>query len=238
MRPTTYAARDGLKLICTEIGDGSPVVLLHAGGERREVFLPVGRRLAAAGWRAILVDQRGHGETGGTGACLSEYVDDACAIVAHTSGPAWIVGCSLGGLVALLATQSAGAHVAGVVLIDVVPEPDGTRARAYLRRVESQGLPLNWSLVEDILGRRPAVRDAAARCRVPIMLIRGERGLVSDEDIRALRLIVPSLVTRTVSGAGHLVARDQPEALADVLVELLPGALSPASTRGLLANEA
>jgi pimeloyl-ACP methyl ester carboxylesterase len=133
-----------------------------------------------------------------------------------------LVGASLGGFVALLASAriAASRQVAGVVLVDVVPDPPAELARAYLRSLESDDRKWNWTLVEDILGQAPSLRDAAARSPVPIALVRGEHGGVLDEDCARLRGLVSSLVVRKVEGAGHLVARDRPEQLAEVLLEL------------------
>lgn len=214
--------RPDLRLICTDEGAGPTVVLLHAGGERRGVWSPVAHELAAAGFRSVAVDQRGHGETGGHGDRLSEYVDDACALLQYLGTPSVLVGCSLGGLVSLLACQRAAPpdRVAAVILVDVVPEPPAEPARAYLKTIESPRRPWNWTLVEDILASRPLLLSAAVELTVPMALIRGEHGSVSEADCRALQSGVPSLAVRTVAGAGHLVARDQPNQLAAVLLEL------------------
>src|SRR4051794_3459471 len=102
--------RADLELVCTEVGSGRGpvVVLLHAGGEKRTVWKPVALRLAAAGFRSIAVDQRGHGETGGPADRLSDFVDDTCALIDWIGAPVVLVGCSLGGFVSLLASDRAG----------------------------------------------------------------------------------------------------------------------------------
>src|SRR5437588_12383334 len=53
-------------LVGTEIGDGHSVMFLHAGGERRQVWDPVSKVLAQAGYRCVAFDQRGHGDSGGS----------------------------------------------------------------------------------------------------------------------------------------------------------------------------
>ena len=226
---TLSIQRPDLQLICTDTGTGPAVVLLHAGGERRTVWRPVAARLQAAGFRSVAVDQRGHGETGGRGDRLSEFVDDASALLDYLGVPVVLVGCSLGGFVSLLARTRAppSSRVAAVVLVDVVPDRDLHRAREYLRSLEAPGRQWNWTLIEDILEQRPSLQEAAARSVVPIALIRGEHGVVGDEACARFRALVPSLVVREVEGAGHLVARERPEQLADVLVELLGSLPSP-----------
>jgi len=43
--------------------DGSPVVLLHGGGQTRHAWGGTAQQLGDAGWRAITVDLRGHGDS-------------------------------------------------------------------------------------------------------------------------------------------------------------------------------
>src|SRR5690242_13665097 len=43
--------------------DGRPVLLLHGGGQTRHAWGGTRAALAAAGWRAIAVDLRGHGDS-------------------------------------------------------------------------------------------------------------------------------------------------------------------------------
>jgi pimeloyl-ACP methyl ester carboxylesterase len=190
----------------------------------------VAARLAVAGFHSVAVDQRGHGETGGSGDRLADFVDDACALLDHLQVPVVFVGASLGGFVSLLASARSGPslRVAGVVLVDVVPDPEADGpVRAYLRSLESPGRTWNWPLVEDILAQTSLLCDAAARSRVPLALIRGEHGVISDDVCSRFRALVPSVVVRTVEGAGHLVARERPEPLADALIELLGSLPSP-----------
>lgn len=52
-------------LYAEALGTGPAAILLHAGGERRQVWRPVAGRLAAAGFRTVSLDQRGHGQSEG-----------------------------------------------------------------------------------------------------------------------------------------------------------------------------
>jgi pimeloyl-ACP methyl ester carboxylesterase len=223
-RSTLRLRTGGIELVCSETGRRGPtVVLLHAGGERRDVWTPVAARLAAAGIRSIAVDQRGHGDTGGSADQLSDLVDDVCALLEHLASPVVLVGCSLGGLVALLASarSTSSARVAAIVLVDVVPDPDPERSRRYLRSIESKSRPWSWRLIDDVLAQASSLRDAAARSNAPIALVWGEHGRVAKADRARFQALVPGALERRIAGAGHLVARDRPQQLADVLLELL-----------------
>lgn len=219
---TLRLIRNQTELVCSVTGEGPCVLLLHAGGERRTVWKPIALRLAQAGYRTLALDQRGHGESGGRATRLSELVADTCALIAHFDVPMVLVGASLGGFVSLLvrATPPTSARVAGIVLVDVVPDPEPERARTYVRSVRSNTRRRDFSLVEDIFSQAPTLRVAAAEAAVPLALVRGEGGVVSDDDLGRLRALVSGLVERSIAGAGHLVARTRPEQLADTLLEL------------------
>jgi pimeloyl-ACP methyl ester carboxylesterase len=186
----------------------------------------------------ISVDQRGHGETEGpVGESLDLYAGDVRALLSWLDGPAQLVGASLGGLASVLALADPAtrARVSGLVLVDVVPDPDPAHARAFLRRLEVDGSPSRapqweWALVEDILSRSVELRQAAAALRVPVTLVHGTASEVfRDADAQRFREVVGHMVLRDVEGAGHLVARDRPDELADALLEHLERASAAAA---------
>ena len=223
------SARDGLVLRCTAAGSGPAVVLLHAGGEKRSVWRPVARWLARDGFRSIAVDQRGHGETGGSRAtCLDEYAGDVSDLLAWLDVPVTLVGASLGGLASLLAVTDPDtrARVRGVVLVDVQPDPDPAPTRRFLRDLESRAPSRrpawNWALIEDVLSRPQQLRDAAASLDIPVTLVRGGASpAFPAHDVARFTTLVPGAAVHVVPGAGHLVARDRPEELAAALLEHL-----------------
>jgi pimeloyl-ACP methyl ester carboxylesterase len=225
----TFRARH-VELRGESIGSGPTLVLLHAGGERRTVWRPVAARLAAQGVCAVSVDQRGHGDTAGPfGSHLSIYADDVVAIVRSLGTRVTLAGCSLGGLAALLAATDpeVAQRLDGMVLVDVIPDPDPTRARRHLRA--ARRLPKShhrpeppWSLIEDVLCRSNELRNAAAAVRAPITLIRGTSSWAIDaEDQQRFSNLAPQASLVTIEGAGHLVARDRPDELAEALLDHL-----------------
>jgi pimeloyl-ACP methyl ester carboxylesterase len=230
-------------LFGVDAGAGPPVVLLHAGGDRHQVWAPVVARLSEAGYRAIAVDQRGHGRSSGSRADgLAAYGRDVNALARHLtvrcvcSAGVTLVGASLGGLAILAAHAGEGiaAPIAGVVLVDVVPDPDPTRTRAHLGRVDAAtggGLAVS-PLVDDALARADELRAGARAIEAPTTLVRGGASpTIDDDDVARFRGLVPHVAVRTVAGAGHLVARDQPEGLARVLLDHL--AAGPSGRRGV-----
>ncbi len=195
-----------ITLRATVTGTGPTVLLLHAGGERRGVWAPVAERMPAL--RTVAVDLRGHGDSPGQARTLREFADDVRALVAGEPAPVVVVGASLGGLAALaaLADPAVARRVAGLVLVDVVPDPDPDLARSWL---DEQGLRDRYpDIVEDVLASGPELRVTAEALELPILLVRGERSPLA---------VAHPLPTVTVPGAGHLVARDAPAELARIV---------------------
>ncbi|MDQ7809460.1 alpha/beta fold hydrolase [Amycolatopsis sp. A133] len=210
--------RPGAVLRGQETGTGPTVLLLHAGGERRRVWTPVTEVLVEAGFRCVAFDQRGHGDSDGSARALAPCADDVAAMLHAEPTGCVVVGASLGGLAAIaaLGDPAVRAGVAGLVLVDVVPDPDPGRVRRFL--ATGDRLDAHSELVEDILAHVPELRQVTAQLDLPVLLVRGGSGSpVTDDDAdRLLRLAPHAAVTR-IRGAGHLVARDRPVALAETV---------------------
>jgi pimeloyl-ACP methyl ester carboxylesterase len=129
----------GLRLVGSVAGpdDGFPVLLLHGGGQTRNSWGRALDALAASGARAVAIDMRGHGD--------SDWSPDANYLPEHFAAdvenaargfsaksndrPVLLVGASMGGIAAMVATPNLGNLVAGLVLVDIVPDMrmDGAR---------------------------------------------------------------------------------------------------------------
>ena len=123
----TIETGDGLTLVGDRRGDPSavPVLFLHGGGQTRHSWSGAAGRVAAAGWQAVTVDARGHGESDWAEGDyrLSSFAVDVIAVAAALDRPPVLVGASLGGLTAmLLEGELAPGTAAGVVLVDIIPE--------------------------------------------------------------------------------------------------------------------
>lgn len=105
------------RLVGLEQGDGLPVVFLHAGVADRRMWLEQVAAVADAGWHAIAYDRRGYGETETPDAPFS-HVDDLEAVLdALDIHAAVLVGCSMGGGLAVDFALRHPGRVIGLVLI-------------------------------------------------------------------------------------------------------------------------
>jgi pimeloyl-ACP methyl ester carboxylesterase len=192
-----------------EAGVGPTVLLLHAGGERGRVWTPVMDVLVAAGFRCVAYDQR-DSDT------FAPYADDVAAMLDAEPPGCVVVGASLGGLAAIAALRPG---VAGLVLVDVVPDLDPDRVRRFL--AANGVLDGHTAIVDDTLAQVPRFRRIVAESDVPLLLVRGGNGsAITDDDVDRLPRIAPHATVTCVPEAGHLVARDQPVALAEAIASV------------------
>jgi len=123
--PVRFSVASGVTLVGDAWGDpGWPAVLLLTGaGQTRQAWGRTGAALAGAGFWAVAVDHRGHGDSSwpeGDGYGLEVFVDDVTVLSRSVERPV-IVGASLGGMAALVAIAERGVDARALVLVDVAP---------------------------------------------------------------------------------------------------------------------
>ena len=118
--------------------NGRPVLLLHGGGQTRHSWDRAREVLGEAGYHAISVDARGHGESEWDedgDYTLEAQVNDLCAIVETLDERPVLVGASMGGVHSLIACGQNPTLAAALVMVDVTPrlEIKGVeRIRAFM----------------------------------------------------------------------------------------------------------
>jgi len=150
----------GRALLAAEVvGEGQPVVLLHSNaGDRREWQAAIGR--LGMDHQAIAYDRRGFGETQAEQEDYSAVEDLTAVLDAMTEGtPAVLVGCSMGGKIALDAALRHPARVRGLVLI--APSVQGAPAPDYPPEVAEM---VAWAQAAE--GSGDPARVAAAKARL------------------------------------------------------------------------
>ena len=121
--------------------DDPPVVLLHGGGQTRHSWDNSARSLGAAGWYALTVDLRGHGDSSWSpdgDYSFERFAEDVRALATSLPRRPALVGASLGGMASLLAVGEADEQIAsGLVLVDIAPRVElagVARIRAFMRQ--------------------------------------------------------------------------------------------------------
>ena len=128
---------DGLYV--EEVGEGSPIVLLHGLTATHRYVVMGSRVLERAGHRVVAYDARGHGASdaaaGDEGYGYPALADDLLAVMdAHGIERAVVAGASMGAHTAVRAALDAPERISGLVLITPAFDPGEPREDASLAR--------------------------------------------------------------------------------------------------------
>jgi pimeloyl-ACP methyl ester carboxylesterase len=133
MKKLSFFGYGGNLLQASLWGEGARVaLLLHGGGQTRHAWDKTGLALAKAGWTAIALDQRGHGDSAWVEDAAYSFADYgldvievAAQITKQFGGAPVAVGASLGGIASLASFALAPVPVLrGLVLVDIIPKMD------------------------------------------------------------------------------------------------------------------
>ncbi len=130
-KTVSFSAYHGVQISATQFGDdhAPPVLLLHGAGQTRHSWRETASHLADAGWRAIALDTRGHGNS--DWAADGDYSIDSLladlrliveSLRKNSATKPAVVGASLGGITSLIAEgESAQGLFSALVLVDITP---------------------------------------------------------------------------------------------------------------------
>lgn len=182
MQNIVVVSRDGVRLVGDRGGDaGAPaVVLLHGGGQTRHSWSLAAQALLAGGFQVINYDARGHGESDWSPDAaygLADRSDDLAAVVSGLEVPFVLVGASLGGATSIVAIDR-GLRPAGLVLVDIVPEPDprGIDRIVSFMRGHPEGFATIDEAVEAVAAYNPRRRTSPDNSGMMKNLRQGEDG--------------------------------------------------------------
>lgn len=185
------AATGGVHVAADIYGDSGPLVILqHGGGQTRHAWKSAGQMLADAGYRAISLDARGHGDS--EWAPDGDYsndvlVDDLVAVIEHFGQQPILVGASMGGGTSLTAVGEGRVDATALVLVDTAPriEVAGVRKIRDFMRQAPDGFSSLDEVAEAIANyqphrKRPRTLDGLAKkcaslVRWPISMALGSR---------------------------------------------------------------
>jgi non-heme chloroperoxidase len=159
----TWRGQGGIDIAGDLWGDpAAPLVILqHGGGQTRHAWKGAGERLGAAGYHAVALDARGHGDS--QWASDGRYDQDAmiadlkCVIAALGGRKPILVGASMGGANSLVAAGEGTIDATAVVLVDVAAriEREGAeRILAFMTR-KPEGFDSLDEVMEAIASYQP-----------------------------------------------------------------------------------
>ena len=212
--PAARGTHQGLSYALFE-PDAEPegaVVVLHGAGSRKESHFDTARVLRAARFAVLLADARGHGES--PGAMDGRAIEDVAVLAElareRTGGvPVALRGSSMGGYLALVAAQAAGA----AAVVAICPAP-----AAGLRRGLAAGrfeFTADHPSLDALLEAHDEV-EAARTLQGPLLLLHAEGDeQVPVEHSRAIHAAAQEAGVQTrlvvVPGGHHRTAQHDPE---------------------------
>ena len=206
------------------VSPAPPLVLLHGMSGDRSTWAVVAPDLAAAGYRVIAPDLRGHGDSPRTSVYSFETMRGDVLELADDLdlGTFVLVGHSMGGTVATLLAERYPARLAGLILVDS-PPPDGSGSWDPGPRPDGD-LPYDWAVKPAIFAQLsdpdPAWRDELPAITPPTLLIGGGAASpVPQELLARTAALIPDATLVTIEGAGHAVHQTKP---AEFLAAVLP----------------
>lgn len=130
-----FSVSKTLKIAASSWGSQSDplVILLHGGGQTRHAWGATGKKLSEAGFYALAIDLRGHGDSDWDEEgdySINAYKHDLVTIIKKLGRSASLVGASLGGMISLsLAGDKDNSGLcSSLVMVDIgiYPNPEGS----------------------------------------------------------------------------------------------------------------
>jgi pimeloyl-ACP methyl ester carboxylesterase len=168
-----FRGAEGLWLVADVVGEArrGVVLLAHGGGQTRHAWKGTARAMADAGWRAVSLDLRGHGDSdwSPSGAYdMEAFAADLAQVAAQVGGRPALIGASLGGFAGLtVETVLAPGTFSSLTLVDVTPrmDPEGVaRIRGFMGAHVEEGSATLQEAADAIsryLPHRPAATSLA-----------------------------------------------------------------------------
>jgi pimeloyl-ACP methyl ester carboxylesterase len=146
MIQASYVTVRGALAYVEQSGSGRPVLCLHTAGQSGVQWRYTTERLAALGYHVIVPDLPGHGrsEPAGDGPVrdLGDYAQWCLELLELLDvHEPFVVGCSIGGKIALDLAVCAGGDLAGVVAMAADAHNSRTSVSGLLRELEDAAAP-------------------------------------------------------------------------------------------------
>ncbi len=239
-----YVERDGARIWYAIYGSGTPVILLHGGlghGGNWGYQVPA---LVRNGYRAVLIDSRGHGRSTRDAQPYSYELMafDVLAVVdALHLEKASLVGWSDGACIALVLAAKAPARAAGVFFFGCNMDPSGVKPfdatptlnRCFARHAKDYALlsatPEHFKDFVDAVTlmqqTQPNYSTAdLAKISVPVVIVHSEQDeFIKREHAEYLARSIPNAELVVLNGVSHFAPLQSPEQFNSAMLAFLYG---------------
>lgn len=242
-----YVEHDGAQIWYAAYGAGSPVILLHGGLGHSGNWGYQIPALLGAGYRAIVIDSRGHGRSTRDERPFSYELmasDVVSVMDALQIARAALVGWSDGACVALVLAAQDPARVAGVFFFACNMDPSGTKefvftpiiGRCIGRHVQDyqalSATPDQFEALSSAVGlmqqTQPnySVHDLA-KIRVPVAIVQSEHDeFITLEHAEYLARSIPQAELILLQGVSHFAPLQRPEKFNSAMFTFLSGRIA------------
>jgi pimeloyl-ACP methyl ester carboxylesterase len=238
-----YVEHDGARIWYAAYGSGPAVLLLHGGLGHSGNWGYQVPALVTSGYRAVLIDSRGHGRSTRDGRPYTYELmaSDVLAVMdALHLEKAGLVGWSDGACVAMILAMKAPARVAGVFFFGCNMDPSGTKEMTeftpILRRclgrhardyAQLSSTPDQFEPFSDAVGlmmqTEPnySAKDLA-QISVPVAIVQSEHDeFIKREHAEYLARSIPNAAFIDLPGVSHFAPLQRPERFNSVMLAFL-----------------
>ena len=194
-----FQGANGVRIAADYFGNeqGPLVILQHGGGQTRHAWKDAGEALGDAGYYAVALDARGHGDSDWSPDGdyeLDAMVEDLrCVVDALGERRPALVGASMGGVCSLVAVGEGRLDAAALVLVDVAPriEKEGVERIGAFMRQKPEGFDSLEEIAEAISNYQPhrkRSKDLSGLAKNVRLAANGKYRWHWDPQIRARRM--------------------------------------------------
>ena len=242
-----YVENDGARIWYATYGSGSPVILLHGGLGHSGNWGYQVPALVKSGYRAILIDSRGHGRSTRDARPYSYELmaSDVSAVmdILNLDKPA-LIGWSDGACTALVLASQAPIRVAGVFFFACNMDPSGTKEiefgptiqRCFSRHVKDykqlSPTPNQFDEFSEAVGLMQRTQpnysvDDLAQIRVPVAIVQSEHDeFIKHEHAEYLARSIPNAQYIFLPGVSHFAPLQRPDYFNDAMLRFVARAQS------------
>jgi pimeloyl-ACP methyl ester carboxylesterase len=252
-----YIENEGARIWYSAYGAGAPVILLHGGLGHSGNWGDQVPALIANGYRAVVIDSRGHGRSTRDERPYSYELmaSDVLAVMnALHLNRAAVVGWSDGACTALVLAAKHPSRVAGVFFFACNMDPTGVRPldptptlnRCFSRHTEDykqlSATPEKFKhFVEDV-GQMQRTqpnysKQDLSKIRVPVRIVQSERDeFIKREHAEYLARTIPGAVLILLNGVSHFAPLQRPQQFNTAMLAFVEEVLTAKDRHGRLTE--